>query len=148
MDATIRQAHDIPAAAFAWRLTVGSDLIDIQNRVSNHAIVEILSDAAWEHSKSLGWDIADYHRLAKWWVVRRHEVDYLAAAVTGDELTCYTWPSGLTRATAQRRHVLVRADGTAIAKALNTWAVIDMTTGKPCRIPPELAQAFDPAQFA
>ena len=148
MDADIRQAHNIPAAAFAWRFTVGSELIDIQDRVSNHAIVEILSDAAWEHSKSLGWDIDDYRQLGKWWVVRRHEVDYLASAVEGDELTCYTWPSGITRATAQRRHMLVRADGTAIASAMNTWAVVDMTTGKPCRIPPELAQAFDPAQFA
>jgi acyl-CoA thioester hydrolase len=148
MDADLRQTHNIPTNAFAWPIRVDSDLIDIQDRVSNHAIVELFSDAAWEHSKALGWGVEEYRQLGKWWVVRRHEVDYLAPAVLGDELVCYTWPCGLTRATAQRRHILIRpADGAVIAKAFNTWAVIDVTTGKPTRIPPELATAFDPETF-
>jgi acyl-CoA thioester hydrolase len=148
MDQAFRDTHEIPANAFVYSLTVGDDQIDIQSRVSNHAIVEILSDAAWAHSVQLGWGIEDYQRLGKWWVVRRHEVDYLGAALRGDQLVCYTWPSGSTRATGQRRHVLVRpSDNTVIAKALNTWAVIDVATNRPARVPPELAAAFDPAAF-
>jgi acyl-CoA thioester hydrolase len=148
MDPAFAQAHEIPANAFVYRLTVGDDQIDIQSRVSNHAIVEILSDAAWAHSIALGWGVEEYKQLGKWWVVRRHEVDYLGGAVLGDELVCYTWPSGLTRATAQRRHVLVRpADETVIAKALNTWAVIDVASNRPARVPPELAASFNPDLF-
>jgi acyl-CoA thioester hydrolase len=148
MDADLRKTHNIPPRAFAWNITVDADLIDVQNHVSNHAIVELLSDAAWEHSKALGWGIDEYRSLGKWWVVRRHEVDYLSPALLGDELICYTWPCGLTRATAQRRHVLVRpADGAVIAKALNTWAIIDVATARPARVPPELATAFDPDNF-
>jgi acyl-CoA thioester hydrolase len=148
MDDAFRETHEISPKAFEYRLTVGEGLIDIQDRVSNHAIVEILSDAAWAHSVALGWGLDEYKALGKWWVVRRHEVDYLGAAMLGDELICYTWPSGLTRASAQRRHVLVRpSDEAVIAKALNTWAVIDVASNRPARVPPELATAFDPTAF-
>lgn len=139
---------DIPANAFRLSLTVADEDIDAQGHVSNVTIVKWMSRAAWEHSRSLGFDLDTYNQLGAWFVVRRHEIDYHAPANLGDKLIVHTWPSGLGKATAERRHVIQRsADGALIARGLNVWAFIDQQTGRPRRIPDSARQAFDPAKF-
>lgn len=139
---------EIPANAFAMPFTVTAVIVDLQQRVSNQEYVGILSIAASKHSEALGWGLERYHELGAWWVVRRHEIDYLQPARLGDELVCHTWPSAVSKAKAQRRHLIVRpADGAVILRALNTWALIDMQTERPRRIPPEILEAFDPAKW-
>ena len=138
----------VPANAYGLPVRVTTDMVDLQRRVSNHEILRIFSRAAAMHSDSLGWDLDAYRELGAWWVVRRHEVDYLQPARMDDELVCYTWPCGLRKARAMRRHVLERpADGVVIARGLNTWALIDLETERPRRIPQEVIDAFDPARW-
>jgi acyl-CoA thioester hydrolase len=138
----------IPPHAFAWPFTITHDMVDVQGRVANHEIVRLLVETAARHSDALGWDLEAYRRLGAWWVVRRHEVDYHVPAVEGDDLLCHTWPSDVARASAERRHVLLRpADGAVIAVARNVWALVDLATGRPRRIPPEVLSAFDPAKW-
>ena len=140
---------EIPANAFVLPVRVAPEMVDVQGRVSNHEIVRILVRAAVRHSDALGWTLERYRELGAWWVVRRHEVDYLAPAVAGDELSCRTWPVSASKASAQRRHVLVRpADGAVIATGLNTWALLDVATGRPRRIPQAMREAFDPVKWS
>ena len=141
--------HDeIPPNAYPHPVMVTPELVDIQGVVANHEIVRIFIEAAMAHSASLGWDVGAYHRLGAWWMVRRHEVDYLQSARLDDALVCYTWPCAYKKITAQRRHVLVRpADDAVIARGLNHWVLIDIESGRPCRIPIDLFQAFDPAHW-
>lgn len=133
---------------FVFALRVSDDDVDEQGRVSNVTIVRWMSEAAFAHSAALGFDLARYRQLGAWFVVKRHEIDYHAAATAGDELVLYTWPSALKKVTAERRHHLVRrADGALIAAGLNVWAFIDAATGRPVRIPDEAREAFDPRRF-
>lgn len=139
---------ELPANAFALPFVVTEAMVDIQQRVSNQEYVGILSTAAAEHSASLGWGLARYHELGAWWVVRRHEIDYLQPARLGEKLVCHTWPCAVSKAKAKRRHLITRpADGAVILRALNTWALIDMKSERPRRIPPEILEAFDPAKW-
>lgn len=137
----------IPNNAFALKFTVSPDDIDAVDHVSNVRIVKWISDAAWEHSQSLGYDLPAYQALGAWFVIRRHEIDYLSFARLGDELTIFTWPSDLQKVTAERKHVIQRADGLVITRALNLWAYVDINTGKPLRIPPAVRDSFDPMKF-
>lgn len=139
---------DIPPAAFVWQVRVEKDDIDEQGHASNVSVVKWMSQAAGAHSRFLGYDQAAYQRLGGLFVVRRHEVDYLSRAALGESLLCFTWPSALARATAERRHRIVRpADGSIVAEGLNVWAFLDAATHRPLRIPPVLREAFDPARF-
>ncbi|MEX0742667.1 MAG: thioesterase family protein [Phycisphaeraceae bacterium] len=136
------------ANPFVLPITVRETEIDLQGHASNVAILGWMNRAAWEHSKAMGWDIPQYQQLAGWFVVRRHEIDYRSQAMLGDELLAYTWPSDLAKATAERRHRIVRpADGRIVAEGFNVWAFVDAETTRPKRIPPELRAAFDPARF-
>lgn len=138
----------VPPNAYGHPYAVTADLVDVQGVVANHDIVRIFAETAMHHSSVLGWDLAAYHRLGAWWMVKRHEVDYVQSAVLGDELVCYTWPTDFAKASATRRHVLKRKrDDAVIARGLNHWVLIDMETRRPRRITPELFAAFDPAKW-
>ena len=134
---------DPPATAFIWRVTVDAAHIDAQQHASNVAVVGFMNEAAWRHSIALGFGPAEYRQLGGMWVVRRHEIDYDTQALFGDELLCHTWPSAMAKASAERRHRIVRAaDGAIIAEGLNIWAYVDAQTGRPRRVPDVLRQAF------
>lgn len=134
---------------FVLPVTVSESDIDAQGHASNVAILAWMNRAAWQHSRELGWDVEQYRELNAWFVVRRHEIDYHGRALRGDELLCYTWPSGLAKATAEREHLIVRpADDTLIAKGYNLWAFVHAETTRPIRMPREVRTAFDPAKFA
>ena len=131
------------------RVRVVADDIDEQGRVSNERYLAWIMQAAVSHSTSLGWPWPRFVELGAMFVVRRHEIDYLAPAFEGDELLCATWPSFMKAATAYRRHEIVRArDGAVLCRGFNVWAFVSMEGGRPVRIPPELARDFDPARFA
>lgn len=138
----------IPANAYPHRFRVSPEDVDVQGRVSNDVYVRYLSAAAVAHSNHLGWDTERYRSFGAWWVVRRHEVDYVVPARGGDDLICYTWPSAVSKAKAERRHVIVRpADGALIMRAMNVWALIDVATERPRRIAPEMLETFDPSHW-
>ena len=137
-----------PSNAFEHRVQVTSDDIDQQRHASNVAIVDWMNQAAIAHSTQLGYDTNAYQRIGAMFVVRRHEIDYLASANLNDELICYTWPSFARKATAHRKHEIVRvADDVVIARGLNMWAFIDSTTLRPKRMPPEVIDTFNPDKF-
>jgi len=134
--------------AFALELTVAEEDIDAQEHVSNVRVLEWMNRAAIAHSDALGFDVARYREVGGMFVVRRHEIDYLAPSYLGERLVAYTWPAALSRASAERRHEVRRvADGAVIARGWNLWAYVDVASGRPRRIDAAVAEAFDPAQF-
>jgi acyl-CoA thioester hydrolase len=141
-------APPVPATAFALDLAVVAADIDELEHVSNVRVVDWMNRAAVAHSSSLGFDVARYKEVGGVFVVRKHEVEYLASAYLGDLLRAFTWPTKLERATAERRHEIRRvADGRVIARGWNLWVFVSFETGKPMRIPPAVLAAFDPAKF-
>ncbi|MBI1368660.1 MAG: acyl-CoA thioesterase [Planctomycetes bacterium] len=137
-----------PVHAFCLEVHVDASHIDPQGHASNVCIVSWMNEAAWRHSVALGFDTPAYERVGGMFVVRRHEINYHHPAYLGDVLSCYTWPSDMAKATAERRHRIVRrSDGLLIADGLNMWAYLDRKTLRPTRIPPEVRAAFDAAKF-
>lgn len=139
----------VPANAFGLALEVVAADIDDLEHVSNVRVVDWMNRAAVAHSAALGFDIAHYRAVGGVFVVRKHEIEYLASAYLGDRLTAFTWPSKIERATAERRHVIRRAaDGKVVARGWNLWVFVSFESGRPMRIPPEVLAAFEPARFA
>jgi acyl-CoA thioester hydrolase len=134
---------EIPANAYEWSLVVDADHIDPQNHASNVAVLDWMNQSAWNHSIALGLGATDYQRVGGMFVVRRHEIDYRAQAMLGDDLICVTWIESMVKATAVRRHFVLRADDrSVVAQGRNEWAFIDTVTHRPKRIPAEVLDAF------
>jgi acyl-CoA thioester hydrolase len=83
------------------------------------------------------------HDAAYYWVVVRHEIDYLRAAYPGDLVTARTWvgdaPQG---ARFDRLMEFTGAVGKICVRAKTQWAIIDKALGRPIRVPPEVIAPF------
>ena len=76
------------------------------------------------------------------WVVVRHEIDYLRAALEGERITARTWAGEPKGAKFDRHMEFVGEDGKTRVRSRTDWAIIDKASGRPIRIPPEVAKPF------
>ncbi|TBU99957.1 acyl-CoA thioesterase [Stutzerimonas kirkiae] len=130
--------------AFVIDLTVEAMHIDELGHANNAVYVSWLERSAWEHSRSLGLDLGDYRRLDRAMAVLRHEIDYLAAAYLGERLQLATWiVDSDRRLKMKRRFQLLRPmDGTTLLRAETTFVCIELSSGKPKRMPLEFIEGY------
>jgi len=131
----------VSLARFTLPITAGDADIDELGHVSNLVYLRWVLDVAMAHSRSLGWDHAQYRALGAVFVVRRHEIDYLGQVTAGQALEAQTWVESWKLASCIRRTELVRA-GQVVARAATTWAMISFASGRPTKIPDELRAKF------
>jgi len=115
--------------------------IDELGHVSNLVYLRWVQDVATAHSRATGWDSARYRSIGVAFMVRRHEIDYVAQVNLGDALRAETWVDSWRLASCIRKTELLR-DGKVVARAATTWALINLGSGRPQRIPDDLAAAF------
>ena len=128
---------------FEYFHTVADVEIDEQGHANNVAYVAWMQAAAVAHSATLGWTAERYRNLGTGWVARSHYIEYLRPAYAGEEIVVQTHVADMKKATSTRVYRIVRrADGELLAKAETHWAFVNYATGKPTRIPAEIAQAF------
>ncbi|TWI53078.1 acyl-CoA thioester hydrolase [Pseudomonas duriflava] len=129
---------------FVMPLLVQAGDIDALGHANNAVYVAWLERCAWQHSTSLGLGIEVFHRLDRAMAVVRHEIDYLASAFDGDELALGTWLVDWDRRLRMsRRFQLIRlVDGVTLLRAQTTFACIELSSGKPRRMPEEFIQGY------
>ena len=125
---------------FEMEFTAAPEHIDELGHVNNAVWVQWIQTIAVAHWHSV---CDPQHHDAYFWVVVRHEIDYLRAAYDGDTVTGRTWvgeaPKG---ARFDRLLEFVGADGKTCVRARTTWAIIDRTSGRPIRVPPDVIAPF------
>jgi acyl-CoA thioester hydrolase len=127
---------------FTLPITVAAADIDELGHASNLSYVRWILDVARAHSYSFGWDAARYLAFGSVFIVRRHEVDYIAQVREHESLIAETWVDGWRLASCLR-HTELRRGEQVVARGATTWAFISVATGRPQRIPDELRALFD-----
>lgn len=132
---------------YVLELQVVTDDIDELGHANNAVYVRWMERCAWSHSQSLGLDLAAYRQLDRAMAIVRHEVDYLAAAYQGDCLRMGTWiVESDHKLRMLRRFQLIRpADGVTLLRAQTTFACIELSTGRPRRMPAEFVEGYGQA---
>lgn len=131
-------------AIYEHAIAVSPAEIDPVGHVNNVEYLRWLQDAAIAHSAVQGWSMDRHRSLGHGWVVRSHRIEYRRPAVDGDQLVIRTWIASLARVTSLRRYEIIRpSDGTVLVVAETNWAYVTFATHAPCRIPPEVATAFE-----
>jgi len=125
---------------FELRIAARDADIDELGHVNNAAWVRWIQDLATAHWREVA---LPEHVDAYIWVVIRHEIDYLRAVGPGETVTGRTWVPDPPRGARFDRHVeFVGDDGKKRVRAKTTWAILDTATGRPLRVPPEVAAPF------
>ena len=134
---------DYPAP-YILDLTVGDQDIDGMGHANNACYVIWCERCAWEHSRSLGLSVSDYHRLNRGVAIQRASYDYVAPAFAGERLRIGTWLTGCDgRLRLERRFQILRAaDDSTVLRG--QWALvgINVETGKPARLPPAFISVY------
>jgi acyl-CoA thioester hydrolase len=125
---------------FELRIQIQPADIDELGHVNNVVYVRWVQDIATAHWRAAA-PVADQEKVV--WVVVRHEIDYKRAAVAEDEILARTWVGPATRLTFERNTELLRAsDRQLLARARTLWCPIDVITGKPTEVSPEVRAGF------
>jgi acyl-CoA thioester hydrolase len=119
---------------------VGTD-IDNLGHASNLVYLRWIQDAALAHSTALGFSERAYLARGQVWVVRKHEIEYLRPAVAGDKLRVETRVATMKVANSVRRTEIFR-DRELVCRAATDWVYVDLSRGRPVRIPEEMRAAF------
>ena len=125
---------------FEKRITATEQDIDELGHVNNAVWVRWIQDMATSH----WYAVAPADHVDRYiWVVTRHEIDYLRAVLPGETVTGRTWVGEAPKGARFDRHVeFTGADGKVRVRAKTTWAIVDKATGRPLRVPPEVAAPF------
>jgi acyl-CoA thioester hydrolase len=126
---------------FQLPITATDADIDELDHVSNLVYLRWVLDAATSHSAAKGWGHPEYRALGGVFIVRRHELDYLAPVLRGEQVVAETWVASWKAASCVRATEIKRGEQ-VVLRAATTWAFISLSTGRPVRIPEQLVAAF------
>lgn len=124
----------------ALTFTAAPDDIDELGHVNNAVWVRWIQEVATTHWRAIA---APEHVDAFIWVVVRHEIDYQRPLKLGGTAVARTWvPEAPKGAKFDRLVEFIDGDGKPLVRARTTWAMLDKATGRPLRVPPEVATRF------
>ena len=128
---------------FRLPILVKEDDIDQFKHVNNEVYITWLMCAATAHSESLGYSLQKYLDDGAAFVVRRHEIDYLAPVLLGEQLTLETWVPEMLGLKTTREYRMIRSrDQKVVLNAKTLWVYVNLKTGRPQAIPQELLDVF------
>ena len=125
---------------FRWQFVALPEDIDELGHVNNAVYVRWLQDAATSHWYAVAppEDVARY-----FWVISRHEIDYLRATLPGEVVEAETWGENPRGARFDRCTVLRGPDGLERVKARTTWVLMDRELARPARVPKAMMALFE-----
>lgn len=121
--------------------------MDALNHTNNTVYVSWCEAAAWEHSAVLGLTLERYQALDRAMAVVEGRYKYLQASYLNDEVDSATWIVGWDKRLTMTRHFQLRrvSDGVTLLRGEVRFACIEISSGKPRRLPREFIEGYGPA---
>jgi len=126
---------------FVLDVVVQPSDIDNLKHASNLVYLRWVQEAALAHSTAAGMGEAHYLARGQAWFVRKHEIEYLKPAFEGEALQIETRVASMGTATSTRKTRILRA-GEVICSASTDWVFVELSRGRPARIPPDVRDRF------
>jgi acyl-CoA thioester hydrolase len=131
-------------APFIGTHRVVAEEIDEYQHVNNAVYLQWLDTIAWAHSAALGLPLERCLALRRGMAIRHTRVDYLEAALLGDDLLLGTWIIASDgRLRCRRRFDILRiADGRRVLEAEIEYFCLNLDSGKPGRFAAEFVDRY------
>lgn len=132
------------------RTRVKAGDIDALQHTNNGVYVDWCQRAAWDHSVALGLDMERYRALDRAMVITYSEFRYLQASREGQEVAIGTWIVDWDGRLTMSRHfqVLRLDDRVTLLRAAMRFACVEISSGRPRRLPREFIDGYGPAVLA
>lgn len=114
--------------------------IDELGHVNNVVYLRWVQDAATAHWQDRA---SEEDRASLFWVVARHEIDYLRPAYLETDVVARTWVGTASRRQFERHTELVRgSDGKTLIRARTLWVPVDAGTLRPTDVSDRVRDQF------
>jgi len=138
----VLMTNSLTQPVYAYTFTVPPEAIDGNGHVNNVQYVQWMQDAAVRHYEFIG-GVPPMQALGATWVVRSHQIEYLAPAFAGDEIEVRTWVVNIHKVRSLRRYEFIRkTDGRLLSKGETSWVFVEAASGRPLAIPEQVARLF------
>lgn len=117
--------------------------VDENRRLTVDGLINYLQDCCSFHSEDLGVGL-DYiveNKIA--WVISGWQIEIRKMPVYGQQIDVQTWPYTFEGFLGERNFRIVDETGSVLVQADSRWALVDTKNGRPTRIPPALAAAYE-----
>ncbi len=132
-----------PVRAYTHWAVFPPEAEDENQHVNNIEYVRLLQESAIAHTRQNGWTPDELHTRGWTWVVRSHYIEYLRPCRAGEAIAVQTWVANFQKIRSLRKYRFVReADGALLATAQTSWVFLNLRTGRPMAIPPEVLAAY------
>jgi acyl-CoA thioester hydrolase len=102
-------------------------------------------ETAFDASAAAGYDMERYTELDRLWLARESEIEYLHPLRYGDSVQVKTWVVDFRRVRSIRAYEFRQvASGELVARAFTDWVHLELSTGRPAHISPQMKAAFFP----
>jgi acyl-CoA thioester hydrolase len=134
-----------PPGVFSVRRRVTWGDLDMTRHVADATLLEYVETCGFGVIAAHHWPAARMASQGFAIILRRHQIENLASAALDDELEIATWASDVKRATSTRHYTIRRVTDGALLTRVDTLGVwVDLTSGRPIRIPPDFLADFAP----
>lgn len=134
-----------PPGVFSVRRRVTWVDLDLTRHVADATLLEYVEACGFGVIVRYGWPPARMAAQGFAIILRRHRIANLAPVALDDDLEIATWVSEVKRATATRHYTIRRVTDGALLTRVDTLGVwVDLTSGRPIRIPPDFLADFTP----
>ena len=118
---------------------------DAQGHVHPAVFMRYAQEAAFDASAAAGYDMKRYHEIDRLWLVREAEIEYLRPLSYGDSVQVKTWVVDFRRVRSVRAYEFRHAaSDELVARAYADWVHMELSTGRPAKIPMAMKRAFFP----
>ena len=122
---------------------IGAHDVDDGKKVTNKALLEILSDMSMLHGVKAGQTKTD-GKSAISWVVLDWRMRVYHRPSMFSTLRAVTWVRDYTKVRAGRDYLIYDEEDNLVVEATAEWVALDVATGRFLRVTPELAEPFNP----
>jgi acyl-CoA thioester hydrolase len=134
-----------PPGVFEVHQKVAWRDIDPAQHINNAVYLVYIEECGMQVIAAHHWPVSRMIEEGFAILLRRNQVQYLQPGVLGDDLSITTWVSDVKRSTATRHYTIKRnRDAQVLANVHSLGVWVDLSTGRPIRIPPGLLEDFAP----
>lgn len=118
---------------------------DAYGNVRPEVYMRYAQEAAFDASAAAGYGMDRYEEIDRLWLARETEIEYLHPLRYGDRIQVKTWVVDFRRVRSLRAYEFYHeATGELVARASTDWVHLELSTGRPVKISPEMKAAFFP----
>lgn len=129
--------------AYQFESRVRYSEMDTEQRLTRVSLVDYFQDSSTFQSESCGNGLEYLKSMDRAWMILSWQIEIMRRPRLGEQIVTKTWPHGFKAFYGYRNYAMYDGAGEMLAKANSVWACMDVKTGHPARLFPELIADYE-----